>query len=776
MACAYGTVDFSYPLTRVHVTGPQMDESNSDQMYLTIRLEVESVLNRNLWPAIAADTGAGDVLARIRHYLCQPRLPLYYDIGSAPGTTGTNPIINLPGGRDDAGGPIPDTDAISVTYSTQDTILIKWAVVVKIRDCGSNRTYSPLSLRWEDSVQMDETFRTTYRRRGHLIISSLSNNTIDYYRRNIVAPVCPKTFARLSSSYVISKDGLRCDFEFVDQQIRWAPPYPAVAMEITQSESTAYSGQGERFGALRIAVRGAFNANPRDLIRICSRVAGTRIQAANARTINGTVLGPTVFECTEKNDEAPTALMTVEYRVPVENKRAEMTATSSAWDTFFSGGVIGLGTALGQAYNNRIENNTRAETIQNRPTAAVTANLDWVGAGTWEKFSGWASPTAAINAPADGVLLAPQLALFAALLKDPCGTPQAVNPIAVRTPTTIRTNVRLFNTADGGQGGTTAVYDAQLTASLSALAASEYPTTAGVDRNDGLHTYDGLFGPYTLWQCLNEYDVDEGTTVVPVMNPAGPNVAFRHSSTLVVLRKKWVAERRGSPPMLPSLVQGTNWVLTRWTPALRNVRVDSDGVTMIHRAEGVYEYYALDMAEVNYTADAAPFQFPRAFAGYLNWYDLMTAKKYLGGDKVAPAKLTVPQVDPDVFDVWDGVTVGSSLTPNDAVIAAASAIGSVVGNVLTGQNGPLGSGTLGTPGSGSGGTTGTTFPATTGAIINGVVAALGSISPANGTSTTGSLPIFGTLLPGRAAQGPLGAGTLGPTSPTSGPLPNVPPP
>ena len=32
---------------------------------------------------------------------------------------------------------------------------------------------------------------------------------------------------------------------------------------------------------LRIAVRGVFNANPRDLIRICSRVAGTRIQAAS---------------------------------------------------------------------------------------------------------------------------------------------------------------------------------------------------------------------------------------------------------------------------------------------------------------------------------------------------------------------------------------------------------------------------------------------------------------------------------------------------------------
>jgi hypothetical protein len=705
MSLIYNGISFSYALTNLHQMGSVKDPSGSDQLFTSIRLEVTGLLNVGLLPASALGRDAAGTLAYIRHLLTQPRKPLYYDLESPPGVTGNNPVINIPTGRDDAGGPFPDAEmAVSVEYTTPATLIVKWGVTTYLRDCGSNRVTAPLSLRWEDSLELDETFRMTRKRQGTLIISSLDTQMIDSYRRNILAAPVPAGFARRSSTYQISRDGLRCDYGFIDVQLRWAPPYPAVSMEIIQSETSAPKGFGMRYGAFKVSVKGNVNASPRALASICADVAGVRVIAAKALTAQGTVLGETSVECQE-TEESVNVTMTVTYIDPSSPQGMELRSSTSDLRT----GAPDLRSGTGSVViRSDFDVSSGGRSLQNLPTTSANLGLAWLGAGTWSSPGfdpNFASSTGVIVSPADGIMLAPYVSMYAALLKDPCGTQVPVNPLAGNPAVSIRTNVRLWNTAAGGNGGEPGTYDAQLVASLSNLAASQYAPPPATS-NYGLNSWDGLPGGYTVWQCANEYDTDGGNVVVPPCDPDGLLVAVQHSAPIVTLKKRWVAERQGAPPAIPPEDVGDNFILTRKTPTFRDIRLAPNGTTQIFYASGVYEYTALDPTIVEYIAEVAPFLTPSAFTQVAKWGTDLTRKTWMGGNALRNTPTSDDQPPVGTYDFWSGIVNGSALGVfgqgvGGAILSTPGGSGATgsTGGTGSGGSSPLGNNNLTGPGS-----------------------------------------------------------------------------
>lgn len=442
MALYYNGIEFVDVNTTTHITGPVKDPSGSDQLYTRITIKARTILNIQYLPATVADANgdAGAILARVRHYLTQPRAPMYYDISSPPGPAGRifgagngQALINLPGGRDDANGPWPDPEAISVVYTTPETLEIQWACTVHLLDCNQeslfNGSQNPISIRWEDSLTWDETWRATFQRQGVCIIGSRGRYTIDWFRRYRINLIVPAGFRRTGAKYLVSKDGLRCDFTFTDTQIRFAPPMPAVKMKIVQSETAPTQG-GMKKGAVSVELVGLQNANVRDLANWALIIMKARVWASNKLIFQGIVPGVMNLQTTETQDDV-SVQATCSYKVNPSNQRQTSTiAAKKNWGTIIAGSVVaGPFLAVPVLAGGAL----LTPSADKQPTQQVTDPISnspwpWVGYGTSPTspenpigFAPWANPYASIQPPNQGVGMSEAVSLFAALLQDPCG-------------------------------------------------------------------------------------------------------------------------------------------------------------------------------------------------------------------------------------------------------------------------------------------------------------------------------------------------------------------
>lgn len=599
MACNYNGIEFTDINTDNHVMGPATDPSHSDQLFTEFNLTIRSILNVKNLPAIVQDADAQTILARVRHYLTEPRGTLYYDITSPPGTRGPNPVFNLTDGRDDAGGPWPDKDAFKIAYTTPGTLEVIWKCTIRLRDCGSLNPSEPLSLRWEDSISWDGTWKATYHRSGTLIISSRSANNIDWFRRNKVAPAVCAGFQRMNATYRCSRDGLRCDFDFADEQIRFAPPYPGVELKINQSESAPLVG-GMRKGNVSVSMTGIQSANVVDMGRWCLQIMKARIWSANPLTSQGTVLGTANLETIETT-KGVESVATCSYKVqPDGTREGVLVAAFGKWAQSAADQAAGV---------------VKGQTTPEGRLATGLTYFPWVGYGTSAKtqqnpggFAEWANPTAAVGGPASGVGLAASISLFAALLNDPCGVSLSATPNAGGYTNELRTKPETFNDPTSGQGGPNSIQTSQLNASRSALNAAQYPVTLANTDKSGLTVWDGQAGVYDYWQSVNEYVDEPGVLVLPTSNPLGKNIAVNYASPQMKLIKRWTAKRQGATPALPpKQMQDPNFVYVGGTtPQLRCIDVGANGVDIIYEVSGVYVYEALDATIVPFIADIPP--------------------------------------------------------------------------------------------------------------------------------------------------------------------------
>lgn len=654
--------------------GPGKDPSGTDQLYTMIHLKVRSIINIQLIPAIGF-ANPDQAIATLRHMLTQPRKPLYYDLTSLPNETSATPIINLPNGLDDANGPWPDTDAFSAVYTTPTTVEVTWGVLVCLKDCPFSQNNNYLSLRWEDSLSWDNTWKATYQRQGTLIISSLDPLSIDGYRRaGIMTPAVAPGFQRVRAHYLCSRSGLRCDFTFIDEQIRYAPPPGVVEMDITQQENGANLGV-MRDGSVVVALVGAQNSNPRDLLMWAQTIALARVRAArNIIAVNGKSMGQLVVKTHETTKGLDVTCMVTYKAAPTPelvkkgggNRVLGGAAAGAAIGSF----IPGVGTLLGGLIGGAAGafaggDDDGGGGFVGGIGAAVGAILaggglpdfPWVGWKTTpmspenpQGFGAWADPNGAMNGPVAGVGLATSMGLFAAILRDPCGTNYFNGPgsngssgsggdiIFTTTPlgggggsSNSNTRQPAIPLSQGIGDGITSASRAILSGAL-AGALADNRTTTETNNQSALWFYDGLPGVYDFWQSSNEYMGDPGTLVIPTADPNGVNIQVNHSSAMAMLRKRWAASRIGSYPKVPpKQLADSNWVLVGETTPVRELKLATDGVSVQYEVSGVYDYQALDASKVDRTADIPPFLNPVALAPQSDWFDLQNAAQLSGG-------------------------------------------------------------------------------------------------------------------------------------------------
>ena len=700
---SYNGVSIPYALTKVHQIGPVMDPSGSDELYLKFRLEAEGVIAYEFKGDINPGRGTSSdeyFLKYIRHLLCQPRKPLYYDTELGQGGQGAsdlpgpNALINIPTGRDDAGGPFPDPVAIDVQYTTGRVIVVKFAVETYVRECDPNtrtRVTTPLSIRWEEGLEFTDQFQAILTRRGTAILSSLGAINPDTLRRYWVTPDIPRGFARRTARYQMSRDGLRCDFEFVDEQLRFAPPFPATDVELVQNEETGPTGVGYREGYVTVRVTGNTQADPVALQTIASQVASLRLRAAfPERSGTGLIIGATKFQTVETRSSVSVVLSRT-YRVRMR--------------TGLIAGPIEVGMSPDPT----------------GPDRYIPVNFGWVGYGTTRRtgYATWASPTPSaptgvIGTTPDGFGMARAVGFYAALLRDPCGEAMEVTPDAGETiprplspystgaglpgigetlVTTVSVPVGggttrsadwssgflnpgrtagVFSTPAGTGAGSSTELQTEATAPptrpatvTAALAAYSGP---GVSNPRGVTnprvSGDLAPGIYSLWQCYNEFDRDQGNVVVPTCNPEAALVQIKHSADVLIFRKKWTASKVGSPPALPAEDQGDNLVLVRKYVGLPCIDLSENTTEPVYRAEGVYEYVALNPSAARVVADSPPFLAPTWAAKVYDWADESAPKQLSDDGKTAPYFSTTVQPPAGVYDYPANQYVSSLGTGN----------------------------------------------------------------------------------------------------------------
>jgi len=116
-----------------------------------------------------------------------------------------------------------------------------------------------------------------------------------------------------------------------------------------------------------------------------------------------------------------------------------------------------------------------------------------------------------------------------------------------------------------------------------------------------LFTDNHVFAPYTRFTFVARYVWDEGLLQIPPAAAPGPVESpaacqiVRTSVPAGRVLVAWSAERLGATPLLPHptaqpAVLGGNWVFARSEIGLESRALQADGVTHLHRIQGVYHY------------------------------------------------------------------------------------------------------------------------------------------------------------------------------------------
>jgi hypothetical protein len=476
---AYNGISLTYAQTLTHIMGPVKDPSGSDQLFTKIRFKVKALLYLNqldssifLSPSNGDDSTVADTLTRIRHMLTAPRKPLFWDSSTpfgaqVPATPSV--YISLPSGMDDANGPWPDPDAFSAVYVTPTAIEVTWACEVSLVDCQAGKAgvggiIQPLSIRWSDSISVDKYWKATYHRIGTLIRSSLGADVESFRRSGVMLPTSPGVpgqvppgFRRIFADYKISPDGLRCDFQFRDEQIRYAPAFPAIDMDIIQSE-TFPNLSGVRTGEVTVQLVGCQQASVITLADLALAILKIRLWAASPLNDPKTyaVLGNSMIRTKETVDGV---LVTAMGTYKTAGNQQRETSFSKAFD-FGLGPFAIVRDAINDAFGGGVAKPTGTG-------ADPTANpkFNWIGAGT-TPIAGQpptdpinplanSSGTTTITGPSSSVFdplavfidpvmtnggpslpgggtctwgLGNAIGLFASILRDPCGGFDEISP------------------------------------------------------------------------------------------------------------------------------------------------------------------------------------------------------------------------------------------------------------------------------------------------------------------------------------------------------------
>jgi hypothetical protein len=299
------------------------DPSNTDMLFHHFIIRVEGIIrvgkdalnvNNYIVPGNVQDTNPAAVAKRIRHDLMSPRRPLRYDAGGGTlievRATPQNVAPFANAAIDAKNGPNPLF--CHVKPSGDQTFMVEYAVETWIVDCGTDAQIPQgqvnidqllllpenqrpwVSNRWSESVTLDDTGTTREKSRCGMLITRSDMFLSPDQLRGIVVPPITRGFKRVKAKYRMNEDGLSLSYEFVDEEIWIAPPFPAMKAEGTYAESVQ-QGDGKRYGEVYLKLTGDKLTPKSDIFStaIATAMGKLRKQLDND---NGTWIGSVMVE------------------------------------------------------------------------------------------------------------------------------------------------------------------------------------------------------------------------------------------------------------------------------------------------------------------------------------------------------------------------------------------------------------------------------------------------------------------------------------------------
>jgi hypothetical protein len=408
---SYNGISIPYPKTN-DISDESVYDS-SDYLYTKWTFRVGGVIFSNS-PASSGGEQPPATLARIEHYLEQPRKRLTYvingttvlDVAGDASVTGTGDCQN---------GPFPEVLSV-VRVDGGAAIWVEFKVT----------TQQYLSNRWKETVNIDDECRTTRNRAGRIILRSDFNAAPDSFR-GLCTPPIPTGFIRESSQYEITEDGLRIQYQFVDKEVYTLPSRGTFKSAATYKE-TCTNG-ATRHAEVNASVTGDFRSNRKQLLAIAISIAMQRLDRSGiARSQNGRWLATGVFQenLYEPKVEVSIRAMLKPGKAPADGAGKIGTLTRLPTNTGDFATDLGnaiRNTPLGPpvAGGNRLETNLGRGAIGGGLVLAaeglsLPGKPSLIGGGWGEVPFGSESPIT----PDPGVRGTAGLTLLAAALNDPC--------------------------------------------------------------------------------------------------------------------------------------------------------------------------------------------------------------------------------------------------------------------------------------------------------------------------------------------------------------------
>lgn len=582
----YNGIALEYFRTTYYEMGVERDPSNTDVLWNVYTVKGRGFITLGALTGIAGiPTDTAAALQAVKNALESPRRGLLYmqgsttvlSIGANPGFTGAN--NNQTAALDAKLGPEPLPTIVREV--TSGTFAIETGVIVRRVEClqeydqlGNPCPPNPIvSLRWAQTESFDQNWYSHLATEGTLIVRSDLLQSADNFRSAATPPILAD-YQRIRSKYALSRDGLRLDFAFEDQEVDRLPPFPATKASGRYTVLCPSPGVS-RIGNVWIRLEGQKGTSRRDLLVKAFNMGFAKLKADNLSTPNTPILWGTFTE----DLFSPAVEVSMQARLKPIGR---------------SGGFGSGDTdkAIAGVLQAAIQAGKRPRTPQ--PQVMPSVGLDTFGLASNKE--GIAPPVRSRIA-----------ALLTAAFEDPCAcqisdatfalsaVPFGLDPTNPQS-TPAKGNPGMIGELRNGGAGTLG------SPSISVLLGTTLPA-GQVNIDDD--------APYDTYEVETSYRWEEGKAIMPGTG-VGPDGSVgqvvQFHGGLMLIEVCWVAGRTGSAPVLPAYQsQDPNLVQLGGTIVAKDVQMSADGTIPTYLVAGFYYYGALDPRRVSITAPVPPF-------------------------------------------------------------------------------------------------------------------------------------------------------------------------
>lgn len=283
---SYGDVSLVFALTKQFVQTPDTEPSGTDQIWTRTRLTVRGVFDFSTVPTYAGQT-IQQTLQNLEHRLLAFRQRLRYRLGGvtvlAVDPNNQSPLAFTPDDTIIGPGIMVDCENGPKPISVSFPLVLPGSCEVEfIIECcfvncpgGAAQIQGYASNRFSTSEDYDQLGYREITTQGVLIGRSDLVDTPDQLRGTVV-PRVPNGHQRMRSKYILSEDGLRLSYYFVDKEYHLGPPAPA--KKASAVFLIASNSVGANFiGQCNVKLEAGKDVAKRDLMNLAVLVARSRL-------------------------------------------------------------------------------------------------------------------------------------------------------------------------------------------------------------------------------------------------------------------------------------------------------------------------------------------------------------------------------------------------------------------------------------------------------------------------------------------------------------------